>query len=92
MLRWKCYNYCRFIWATQIGELENEDSNTGGDVLHGCRMRGNGLAFCAYPDGRERCHQRDYEWRPGAMLHLVECDNLRPDATFSIDRCYCKLK
>ena len=38
---------------------------------------GNGLAFCAYPDGRERHHQRDYEWRPGAMLHLVECDNLR---------------
>ena len=41
------------------------------------RIDGNGLAFCAYPDGRERNHQRDYEWRPGAMLHLVECDNLR---------------
>ena len=41
------------------------------------RIDGNGLAFCAYPDGRERLYQRDYEWRPGAMLHLVECDNLR---------------
>ena len=25
------------------------------------RIDGNGLAFCAYPDGRERNHQRDYE-------------------------------
>lgn len=41
------------------------------------KIDGNGLCFCTYPNGEERYHQRDYEWRPGAMLHLVECDNVR---------------
>ena len=38
---------------------------------------GSGLRFAAYPDGRERFHQRNYEWRPGQMLHFVECENVR---------------
>lgn len=41
------------------------------------KIDGNGLYFCTYSNGCERFHQREYEWRPGAMLHLVECDNVR---------------
>ncbi len=41
------------------------------------KIDGSGLSFVTYPDGRERFHQRDYEWRPGQMIHLVECEDVR---------------
>lgn len=66
----------------------NSENQSGGHLLialeqHDITVRGpgkidgSGLSFATYPDGGERYHQRDYEWRPGQMFHIVECDDVR---------------
>ena len=39
-------------------------------------VNGSGSVFATYPDGSERPHQKNYDWRPGQMLHVCESDRV----------------